>query len=237
MSQISLLYTLQQTDTDILTHKKKLTDVLAALKNTEQLDNAQNSAESTRATLRKLLSNQKDKEFELATLSEKIKEEEEKLYSGRVKHSKELLDLQKEVTSLKARYGQLEEKLFDLLVSVEEVQIANQHAESSLQEIMVAREKESAELEVSKQHLALALNDLLQKRSRITPQITPSYLSIYEDLRRKKRNVPVVELIRANLCGGCNTTVSNAIIKAVREGQVTYCNTCERMLIATLTRI
>lgn len=237
MSQISLLYTLQQTDTDILTHKKKLMEVLAALKQTERLDAARDSAESTRATLRKLQNNQKDQEFELATLGQKAKEEETKLYSGRVKQSRELLDLQKEVESLKKRYSQLEETVFERLVEVESAQKANQQAEVEFNQLAAAWEKESAELEVSKQQLALALNDLLQKRGKITPQIDPAYLNSYEELRRKKRNVAVVELVRANLCGGCNTTLSNAVIKAVREGQVSYCNTCERMLIATLNRV
>lgn len=237
MSQISLLYTLQQTDTDILTHKKKLMDVLAALKQTERVDAARDSAESTRTTLRNLQKKQKDEEFELASLGQKAKEEETKLYSGRVKQSRELLDLQKEVELLKKRYHQLEEQLFELLVAVESAQKANQQAEEEYKELAAAWEKETAELAVSKQKLALALNDLLQKRDKVTPQIDQAYLNSYEELRRKKRNVAVVELIRANLCGGCNTTVSNAVIKAVREGKVSYCNTCERMLIAALSRV
>ena len=78
--------------------------------------------------------------------------------------------------------------------------------------------------------LALALHQLLTQRQEQLKVITADSLRLYENLSRSKNGLAVATL-RANMCLGCRTTISALNERTARQGQITYCDTCGRIIV------
>ena len=118
MSQVDLLYRLQQTENEVREDKKRLAEVIRLQSDNVELVKARKRIESKESDLSGLRVRQTDLNLELDGLSTKAKRSEDRLYSGLVTNPKELEDLQHEIESLGRRVAIQEDEVLEAMIAV-----------------------------------------------------------------------------------------------------------------------
>lgn len=229
MSQVHQLYKLQQIDSEIDAKKKRLGEVLQLQKGNAALNQARQRAETAVTTLQSWQSQQKDKNLELASLNDKRKRSEDRLYSGKVTNPKELSDLQGEIESLGRRAEALEEELLEVMLELEEAEAEKESSEKDVAELEAAWARETADLKQKQNELALRLHHLIQSRKEHVPTVDQAKLTEYDNMRARKGGVAVAK-VRVNKCLSCQITNSDQAIRIAKSGNISYCGGCGRIM-------
>ncbi|MCA9935860.1 MAG: hypothetical protein H6662_12190 [Ardenticatenaceae bacterium] len=229
MSQIHLLYQLQQIDSEFQDKRQRLAEVLHAQKETEELLAARKRAETAVAQLQTWQGQRQNLTLELDSINSKAKRSEQRLYSGNVKNPKELSDLQHEIASLGRRRGALEDEILEAMIMIEDAETEKAEADEQLAAITAHWEKSQAHLKKEQNELALRLHTLNEQRKQLAPRIDATQVAQYEQLRQKKHGLAVAGL-KQNMCMGCRLTVSANKMKEAQEGKLVYCGGCGRIL-------
>lgn len=229
MSQIFLLYRLQQLDSETQDKKQRLVAVLKAQKDNELLLTARDRAEKEGGRLGKWRNQQRLLELELGSVNSKAKLSEERLYSGTVKNPKELIDLQKEIEALSRRRGVLEDQILETMLEVEAAQADSDVATTHLQQVESEWQNRQIALQQEQLSLATRINDLLQLRQQQAAQIAPELLTKYQDTGRRYGPIAVAT-VKNHVCQACGVGLSAINARAVQDGQLITCPSCHRIL-------
>jgi predicted nucleic acid-binding Zn-ribbon protein len=229
MSQIQLLYQLQQVDSEFQEKRQRLAEVLRAQKETAELLAAQQGLETAVAHHRQWQTQHKNLSLELEGVNSKAQRSEQRLYSGNVKNPKELSDLQSEIAALGRRRAALEDEILEAMITLEEAEEARDAAQTTLDDVTTRWQKAQAGLKKEQHELAVRLNALNEQRKQYVPRIAAERLAEYEQLRQKKGGTAVAGL-QQNMCLGCRLTVSATKAKEAQEGRLVYCGGCGRLL-------
>ena len=232
MSQIRLLYRLQEMDNEIRAKKQRLGDVLRLQKADETLQQAKAVAAAAATERDNRLKRRKKLETEIGDLDSKSKTASDRLYSGKVKNPKELTDLHQQIAAMGRHKTTLEDDLLEAMVQVEEGEKQFAAAHEQLQTVAAAWEKNNAGLHQEQEQLALALHELMGRRQEMARVIKADTLTLYENLAKKLGGV-AVSPIHYEMCHTCHVSVSAQKIKAAREGDMVYCGSCGRILYAS----
>jgi len=224
------LYRLQCLDSESDAKRRRLTEVEAALGESEALRQARQTLKHIQAQVQRWAVRQRDLELEIQGLSDKISRSEERLYSGMVKNPKELTDLQAEAAALQRRRRGLEDDLLEAMIEREEAETAQAQARQRLDDIQTRWSAEQAELMAERETLRKELAETEQARSELLPRIDVGDLDNYQALRRRKGGLAVVQ-VRDDACGGCGVTVSPSVKWKLRQQEFVYCHNCERMIV------
>jgi uncharacterized protein len=230
MTQIHLLYQLQQIDDDLRSGKRRLQEVLQALQGSEALQQAQRQQEKAAAALQQARRQQKEQELEVGSLVSKLQRSEERLYSGRLHNPKELSDLEHEVASLTRRRGGLEDELLDLMVAVEEAEEAEARAVERLQAEEERWEARREALSAERDRLHAHLTQQLAAREELVGRLDRAALGAYENTARRRAGIAVA-LLHDELCQACGVRVSGTVLRGARAGELVYCGSCARILL------
>lgn len=229
MSQPRMLYDLQQIDTEIRTKKQRLGEVLRLQKEPAALTEARQHAQTIGNELREWRARRENLVLEINGVADKAKRSEERLYSGTVKNTKELADLQQEVEALGRRRASLEDDALLMMMEIDERKATQSEADAEVARMASEFDTASAGFNKEQNTLALQLNQLLERRKRQLTRVPPSLLQTYENLSRQKNGVAVAGL-RGNKCLGCQLTLAANIVRAADEGKLVYCDNCGRIL-------
>jgi predicted nucleic acid-binding Zn-ribbon protein len=229
MSQVDLLYRLQQIDDEIEAGKDRLGQVIRSQRETEELLAARRRVDAAANELHEHRSTQTNLNLELKSLNSKAKRSELRLYSGTIKNPKELEDLQHELESLTKRRATLEDELLEAMILVEEAQEEDEAARASLSEKEAAWNQDQADLKQEQEELIARINELTMQRKKHVTLLTSESLQQYDNARRRAGSTAVV-LMKNNRCGGCQVTIPANLVKAVNEGQLAQCDSCSRIL-------
>lgn len=230
MSQVDLLFRLQQTDDEIAQKKQRLGEVLRLQKETRALAEARQRAKSAANHLQKCRTQQQDLNLELRGLNDKAKRSEDRLYSGLVKNPKELSDLQHEIDSLNRRRAGLEDEVLEAMIMVEEAQEQNDEAAAALERLETEWATSQEQLKVEQSQLVPQINDLTRSRKEQAQSIPAQFLAAYDSIIKRGLGAAVVPLTN-NRCRGCLVTVPANRVKAADEGKLVYCDNCGRILV------
>lgn len=231
MNQLTRLFDLQQTDTEIQTKKQRLAEVLNAMQEPDELKSVKQSVERLSDSINQLNVQQKDLELQLAGVNDKKKASSDRMYSGNVKSSRELADLQTEVESLTRRANNLEDDVLTVMAEKEEFEIELTQVNLTKETLQDEWDLEEKRLNEEKQTLATVLHQRLTERKGQVEKIDAKMLNRYEQLRKKGKGLAVTTLKRPNICTGCLLTLSSTDIKKIEEGQIVYCTSCNRMVV------
>lgn len=231
MSRSANLYALQQTDSEIDTRTARLAEINSLLGETEELVSARQRLQRAGEALSQWRTQQRNQDLVLQDLERKRKSSELKLYSGKIRNPKELSDLQEEISSLNRRKGVIEDKLLEIMLSVEEGEAEESEADETLKQLEEEWKAEQVDLLAENEALENELADLSARRQFQVRAIPPADLRSYEHLRPRKRNLAVA-ILRGAECQGCMTSVSAARAKEARSDALAYCGTCGRILFA-----
>ena len=232
MSQLDLLYRLQQLDDEIRESKKRLTKVILLQKETSQLKKARQRVEVAADELHKSRGQQTDLNLELTTLTDKVQREETRLYSGTVTNTKELADIQHELESLARRRTVLEDELIEAMILAEEAQEEDEAARSELADVEATWLQDQEDLKNEQVELVNRINELTVVRKQQLAQMSAGSISAYENAIRRAGSSAVV-LLKNGRCRGCQVTVPVNLIKNVDEGKLVTCDSCTRILCPT----
>lgn len=181
----------------------------------------------------------KEKELELDRLTgeiqiteEKIKAENEKLYSGKITKPKELQAIEEEVKALEKRVQALNEEKEELkkeLLSGKEKIV---EAEKLVNEFSEKMERERKEKLKAKTEIESEIRSLKERREEIVRKTKPEYYKLYVSLRERYGGEVVVE-ISDRACMGCFVEMAAKDYEKVIKSQdeINLCPNCGRILI------
>ncbi len=231
MSKAELLLDLQEVDLTIDRLTKRLTEVRAAQRETDELIAARNAAQDAEQLGVKSRATRQDLELADAALDEKIKQAEKRLYSGLVKNPKELLDLQNDISSLHRQKATLDDQLLEAMVALEDAEGALNRAVAARDHIEVKWNGDQSELMTEQAQLERELAQHTHEQAAARAQLSLTDLSLYDQLRRRKGGLAVVELM-GNACGGCSVRVTANVLQQLGQAdQLARCGNCERILV------
>ena len=162
----------------------------------------------------------------------KIKQSEDRLYSGKVVNPKELEDIQDEIGALKRYLEVLEENQLEEMMELDEVQERYDTAQSHLEQAISNGEARNTELLKEKTSIETNISALKEKREQQISGIAAEDLQHYEKLRSKRAGVAVASVQDRN-CAACGSTLGTAKYQQARSpSKLVQCETCERILFA-----
>ena len=210
-----------------LPEREKLISVLETKKVTEDLIFVK-QAESV-----ELRKNEKRLELELSSIETRLKEVDEKLYSGVITTEKEAKSLQDEIGHLKERQDALESELLEILSQIEDLTTA-------INEVSAQLEVQNKDIQVLEDAIKRVENELNQKvleakdrREETVKVLTDEILKSYEAHRVR---FPSDAVVRFNgpTCNGCHLTMSameTDRIKGLEVGALTECAEGVRLVV------
>lgn len=232
MSRLELLYRLQKVDTELDAKRRRLQQVEASLGETDELGQARTRLQQAQAMYRQWQTTLQDLELKMATLENKIKNSEQRLYSGTVRNPKELTSLQEELAYLHRRKSVEEDKLLEAMIGVEEHEVAWQEAQAQWEIVDAAWAASQASLAQERDGLLSRLTKLSETRFAREQAVEESDLRTYTDLYQRKGGTAVAQLQGA-LCSKCHVQVPSSLVQQARQGdRLIFCGSCGRILHA-----
>jgi predicted nucleic acid-binding Zn-ribbon protein len=230
MSQISVLYRLQQIDGQLDNARLTLQNVEQELSDNSLIQEAQQNVLVAEQKYQAELKRQRESENKSYDVRIKIEQSEASLYGGKIQNTKELQDFQNEIASLKRLIITLEDLELEAMMAVEEAESTLAGARDAMKVVEGKQIERNAVLVGEKTRLLGQIERLEAERRAALPPISASDLALYEQLRKARNGVAVVK-ISSKACGACGATLTAAVIQSTQSpGVLVRCPTCGRIL-------
>jgi predicted nucleic acid-binding Zn-ribbon protein len=230
MSVVSQLYRLQGVDSEHDEKCERLAQIEESLGESQDLLQARDAVAETEAWLAGQRAELRALELEIATLNDKLRKNQERLYSGRVRNPKELAGLQEEAAALRRRRAELEDEQLELMIAIEDQEAELAERQARLRQIESSWRDEQASLLAEKERLAQELDNLEEELQAMRARIPAADLALYDDLREHEGG-RAVALLRRGICQGCGVDVPTTLARSVERGEgIHFCPICNRLL-------
>lgn len=230
MNLVTLLWQLQTIDQEIDEKTKRQTLVEQTLANDPAVTSAQTALAAEQKKFGELRAILRDRELEVKSLEDKAKSVEQRLYGGTVLNPKELDGLSKDLEMHKRQRGALDDKLLELMDTVEQAQARVNLQANALKQIEGKRSGDLENLTHEHETLVKRLAWLEIERAKTRSALGVDVARTYDQLKRTKAGRAVAQLKRDS-CGTCGVAVPTGLINRVRTGdEVVICVGCGRML-------
>jgi predicted nucleic acid-binding Zn-ribbon protein len=227
------LYQLQLVDSDEAQKSLQLVQVEGALGESVDLIRAREAVTETEGSLGKLNNEMRIVDLDISAVSAKLKQNQDRLYSGRVRDPKELANLTEEAAALRRRMAEVEDGQLELMIAMEELEAELAERGARMRQIEIVWMAGQSELQAEKDALEISLVELAETREGMRNRIPAADLDLYDDLRSRYGGVAVARLKRG-LCQTCGVDVPTGIARYVERGDgLHYCPTCNRLLFGS----
>ncbi len=230
MSRAELLYRLQLVDTELDQAAKALREVETALGSNPAVEHAQSELAAAQKVYATLSARVRSLELDSKSQDARLREAEERLYSGNVRSPKELIDLQRDIEMLKRQRDQLNEKLLTAMLEMEEAQQLVADCQKSLGEASAHWEDDSVALRAQHRTLKERIVAGNERRAAIVAGVSPADMSLYQTLRSKKANGIAVAIVKGKACSQCGEAPSSMLLQQARGETLVTCPNCGRIL-------
>jgi predicted nucleic acid-binding Zn-ribbon protein len=228
-AEIEILASLQTVDREIRQHHGKKRDLLEELQAKEQEIEAKKQEivrlGSQLAETEKLRQ-EKDRVFQ----EESKKATERRMRMNKIKNSKELMALQREIDLIKQGNSEREEELIKLMEVTDRANSDIKGREEELANLQAQWEKKQEELQAKISGIEEAVSEAATRRQTIAAQVARELISRYELIFARRGGTAVVE-VAGGICQGCYMNIPpqlwNEIIKSEK---VHLCPSCQRIL-------
>ncbi len=228
MSTSQQLYRLQELDLEIESKEQTVQKLTARLGDSPELKKARADLAAAQQHQEELQKQQRSLEWEDDDLTGKLKKAEDELYSGRIGNPKELSNLQQDITMLKNKRSQLDDKILVLM----EQSDASTH---KLAELSQQLKKLEADSQIEQQQLASdiqnnkdALVVLEQERQALRNSLDTTLSRMYDDLKKNKKLA--VARATQGTCSVCRIQLPVTDLQKARSGSIVQCSSCGRIL-------
>lgn len=229
--ELGVLCKVQETDTEIARRREALDSLDAGT----QLEDEIGELESELAELgeKRAAAEQEnlDSELELKTLQEKRERFQGQLYSGTVSNPRQLSDLHKEVEMLGREIGKIEDRMLDLMETLESQRSEIATRETRVGELKAQLESVRAGYEEKSRRLRSEVEELESQRQEFASRVGKQLLKRYEQIRSRMSNLGLVR-VTGTTCPGCRIALPSDTVKAMKTGKPgPTCDNCGRMLV------
>ena len=230
MTVLRDLYQLQLVDSEREQKQVRLAEVETKLGDSRDVIRAREDVAQTQASLERLRIQMRDLELQIAGFNAKLKQNQDRLYGGRVRNPKELSNLQEEAAALRRHLAELEDNQLELMIAIEDEEAELAERQARLQQIEATWHESQASLLTEKEQLEVRLADLAQQAESWRARVGAADLALYDDLRDSLGGKAIVQLKRG-ICQACGVDVPTGLAGAVERGEgIQHCPTCNRML-------
>jgi predicted nucleic acid-binding Zn-ribbon protein len=230
MTQISVLFRLQQIDSQLDNARLALQDVEKELSDNSLTQEAQQNLLVAEQKYQAELKRQRESENKSYDVRVKIELSEASLYGGKIQNPKELQDLQNEIASLKRLIITLEDHELESMMAVEEAESRLTLAKETSKEVEGKLIEQNAVVSGERTRLLGQIDRLESERKAAFSTISVSDVNLYEQLRKTRNGVAVAK-ISSRACGACGATLTAALIQSTQSpGMLVRCPTCGRIL-------
>ena len=219
---------MQQIDLELQRKLQELSEVNHELTDNKALIAAEFRLSSHKEQLEDVGRKQKNSEWELDDLQERIRLIDSKLYSGTTKDPKELVNLEKEVKGLKNQIKPKEDVLLGLMSQAEGIEADVQAATEEVKRLKREREQKQETFGQKKVEIETLLAKLEEDRVALAQQIDREALRTYERIRLSRGQA--VTKVERGECQGCHIAVPTSQWQKVKAGDLIQCNSCSRIL-------
>lgn len=232
MSRASALFRLQELDLELDAGRARLSEVDAALANSQPVQAARAALLSAQAQGRSARAALQELELGNQALTAKIGEIEQRLYGGSIRNPKELSELQTDIDSLKRRRATGEEQQLNALIDVEAAEAKTNSAEADLRQAEQNAQLAQADLHAERAGLQTRLAKLEGEREGAGASVPAADRQVYERLRQSRRGRAVARLDKSDgVCSDCGIEPSAIVRQDARRGlDLVRCPGCDRIL-------
>jgi predicted nucleic acid-binding Zn-ribbon protein len=227
---VAQLFQLQQVDLEVDRLTAELQSVTQTLQGNANLKRLRAEYKAAQQQLQTGLQAQKEAEWALEDINNRLKVQEERLFSGGVNNTKELQSLQNEVQRLRGQQSHQEEVTLEVLDVAETLQEMAQRKYVALKQAEEAWETEAASLVVRRDQLEIKQQELQKKRKELASGFEQEILLRYDTLRRTKQG-RAISKVEQNSCQWCRVILTPSELQHVRISQeLQACTNCGRIL-------
>jgi predicted nucleic acid-binding Zn-ribbon protein len=224
------LFQLQQLDLELDRLSAELQSVASTLQGNARLQRQRAEYKTAQQQLQVGLQAQKEAEWALEDVNNRLKVQEERLFSGSVNSPKELQSLQNEAQRLRAQQSHQEETTLEVIDATESLQEVAQRKFVALQQAEEAWEQEAVTLAARHGQLEARQQELQGKRAEISSTVEQGSLIRYDAMRRTKQG-RAVSKVEHNSCQWCRVILTPSELQRVRiNSELQMCTNCGRIL-------
>jgi uncharacterized protein len=228
-AQIEILASLQTVDREIKEQtgrKQRLLDELRVTEKQIQSKKGEIDALNTIYLEKEKARVEKDRIFQ----DEGRKAMDKRMRMNRIKNTKELQALQREIELMRQTNGDLEEDLIKIMQEIDAVKAQIQTKQSEMAAMQVAWQKNQDELQVEISGIDAAVSEAATRRQSIASQVTGDLISRYELIFSRRGGTAVVE-VTGGICQGCYMNLPPQLWnEIIRNEKVHLCPSCQRIL-------
>lgn len=231
MSAIKELYQLQVVDSERDEKRGRLDEVEARMGESADLIQAREAVVETQEEAYRLRTQMRALDLEVASVNDKLKQNQERAYSGKVRNPKELTNLNDEAYALRRRRSELEDEQFERMMEIEAADAEVAERQARLSQIETAWQQDQASLQEERGELEERLAALDAERQARRVGIKPGDLDLYDDFRKRYGGLAVVRIKRGT-CQTCGCTdIPTNVARAVERGEgLHFCPVCNRIM-------
>ncbi len=231
MTLLQQLYELQAVDRDLDHRGGRLSDIASRLGDDRALAELREQVSQLQEEEHRVAVAQRELEDAVDSYTEKITQAESKLYGGTVTSPRELSDLQADVTQLKRRRAEQEERLMAVLEEVEGLQAQLRELSSRLRDDEQEWRAQQEAMAQEQRTLQSEVKNLSGKRASMAQQVPPKDLGLYEQVRRGHGGEAVAR-VRQGRCEACRIALPTRELQRVRTAtSAVRCSSCGRILL------
>jgi len=219
---------LQQIDIELQKNQQFVAETIRQLNEDSALVTAESELTRQKQQLVEAKGKQKNAEWELEDLQERINHLNNKLYDGTVNNPKELVNIKHEAESLKDRLSTKEDELLELMSQVEEMEAKVKTGTKEFQQLKQEWQQTQENLNRGKVEVNTVLTNLNENRRELAQQISPEALNLYEQIKLTKGQA--VAKVEQGRCQGCRITLPISRWQKARAGDLVQCNNCQKIL-------
>ncbi|MCK5434498.1 MAG: hypothetical protein KAI42_04360, partial [Dehalococcoidales bacterium] len=217
-----------EVDLEIESGEQALAQLARQLGESQAVVRARTKLKLEQQHLEELRRQQHAAEWEIEDLVNKLTTAEGKLYSGRIKNSKELTNLQHEVDGLRVRRDQLEDKALAIMDRVELSTTSVDTLSNELKTLEAEWHSQQQQLSTNMEQLKTTLSDLKHKRQLLSVKIDPQAIELYQGLKKQRRQA--VAKVEQGICRGCRISLPTTELQRARGDSLVQCSSCGRIL-------
>ena len=228
-AQIQILASLQTVDREIKQQHGKKQGLLGELQAKEQeiqIKKRELVILSSALAETEKLRQEKDRVFQ----DEGKKATDRRMRMNRIKNSKELMALQREIDLIKQGNSEREEELIKLMEETDRASTEIKGKEEELAKLQAEWDQEQEELRSQITGIDQAVSEAATRRQTIAAQIAGDLISRYELIFSRRGGMAVVE-VTGGICQGCYMNVPPQLWnEIIRSEKVHLCPSCQRIL-------
>jgi hypothetical protein len=227
---IDLLRRLQEADSALDKARLRVAEIERILSDRAEVRQARDDRDSAAGNLAALEVQRRDAELEIESRRVQLAQLEQRLYGGRAGDAREVKNLDLEAKQHRSLIASREERLLELLESIETAQSSHRDTEATLADLVSARRKLEADLRKEHASIVDAAKRHQDGRAKLRERIAPATLRTYDHLRQSREGLAVAPVIRST-CAGCRVNLTAAVEQRVRAAAaLVACPNCGRLL-------